>query len=193
MQIMAHLIGTRTMDLLKMITSNGKFNSLKYVEVLIDDMNAMQKPTSSIAEKEEKLDALMAVATTSDLSFFSTELLKSIDSDAKDLFKKCIHTIGVKDDTYTTQLNLYIQAVLCRIDQHCADKPLLEKAKARFRWLMLPRKNKLLPLPIMTESVIKYMCMSFANIKNAVEEVCHHCNTSTALMYSSAIAVQPLV
>ena len=169
---MAHLVvkGIKTLELL---VSLSAFPGIDAVDSLIKDIQQGKKNKEDLERQAAELNKMLLESSGNgqpDLSFFSSDLLKAIDSHAVESFKTCKMKIGLADDVYITQLNTYVRAVIRSMEELQKGHPCLSQAKAKLRWLLFGQHTPV-PYPIMTISVVQMLVESFKQVANAVNEV----------------------
>jgi hypothetical protein len=154
--------------MMEVLISDTEFPPLAEVELLTREMEKAKskQPNAKWAELDK-----LCVVSNPDYSFFSRDVLKALDADATATFKECATTIGVRDDTYRTQLKSYARAVHTTLDEVRNGHRLLEKVKAKLWWLLQRRGEQATPYPLVTQSVLRMLSNSFKEVGSAVHEV----------------------
>ena len=172
---MAHVI-SESVQMMKIMVSGGDFPSVDEIDKFITGMNDRSIDAKEAARRAEELDRKLIVNEFLDLRYFRPEMMKKFDEDAKSIFKLCEMTIGVPDDDYITQLNIYVRAVIRRLSEFQKDHALTPGAAGKFRWMMARRPNRPVPRPFMTNYVVETLEEQLQLVKLSVDEVSGFCS-----------------
>ena len=160
----------KSIAVMRHCVSRSDFMSYQDVDNLTRELLS---PGANAKRREERVKATeqLFVEKEPDLSFWSMELLEAIDTAAQVHISKVMIEIGMAEDSYLNALGAYTQQVIDEMQKLRPGHPLLDVAMARFKWKMTRFPGQPVPMPLVTEKVLEYICASLGQTRNAIEEV----------------------
>ncbi len=159
------------MEIITRTTAKGTFPKLEEIDKIIRNEQQGKMSAEEFQKVADSLDGQLSTDEP-DYTFFSTTLLKRIDSAAAEHLGDCKGVLGTDDDAYHVELVRYTRAVIDIMKEEKAGSPLLPTAIARFRWMMHRRSGtQTVMMPLMTESVLELWSSAFDDVLLAMNEV----------------------
>jgi len=164
--------------MLRICTSKEPFAKLQDVEALSTTMfKEGLDICSETRVRAQALDAKMGTNPDGNhMDIWSEDLLHAIDQAAIKHLSLCTNQLGINEDVYLSSLYSYITSVVKLIQAHVEDKEHAELIAARFKWAMQPRLHEMIPMPIMTDSMIDATFQSMDVVKHGILEVSNLCS-----------------